>query len=643
MDIVTLQDTGHGLNINIGEGPSCVKKSITSWLLDEFLIPEHDRAVLYCHNGTKKEYALIDYRAILEAGFSVFPVMGLQEIKALKISRPKPGKEKSKRSEDKNIYYLRDSQLLSGLTLEEFRKTFPGKTLRESILFFNDLLEQNFDVSLHKSPTLAAVSMSAFRKHIKSQDYELTGLSGRFRTACEDSYFGGHTYCFNVRPHDREVGIDANSHYASVMRKYDLPDGEPTFRFGDDWQEDDLVLATVTIPEGSFPFLKSRSGDFSMDRFRSDIKKVGTGRITGWFWGFELQFQAKHGGVIYADEYIRWPKRTGILKAHIDKCRILRNQDKKSPLGQTVKLLQNSLYGKFAQRPSETEIIISMSDPGGGAWPRRMPGSTSSVIEEWLWERPSKFQFSGQDMIHWGSYITARARFEHATAIDMIGWEKVDYADNDSIFCEVAYLEGPIEALYGEDYGQWKTLGIFKDWQASAPKCYRWSDATHGTEGKHAGIPQKHLLGNTGQAVKVEKKVSLKKVIGQQKSAASYQRMVAISDPKTGGKYDRLGNWIPDHIDQSLMDFLGRRKLSGCSRTHLVALMEQRPDLFTPIPVPDRSSRGKWGEISEEEAVKEKVERIMEKQIEWHDKHRGSGYPERQTYGLPEPSILQIW
>lgn len=620
MKVITLQSGPKGVQIDDGDTILALKKDITKILLEHILIPENDRGVLYCHGGTKKEYVQIDYRAILNAGFSIYPVMGLQEIKALKISKPKPGKEKSKRSEDKEIYYLRDSQLLSGLTLPEFIKAFTGKTLRESILLFDSILTENFDISLHKSPTLAGLSMSAFRLHIKTKEYDLQGLSGRFRTACEDSYFGGHTYCFNVREHEREVGIDANSHYASVMLKYQLPDGDPTFRFGDDWEEDDLVCASVLIPQDSFPFLKSRLGDYSTISRRHDIKKVGTGRISGWFWGFELKFQQKHGGIVYADEYIRWPKRTNILNEHIGKCRILRNQDKKSPLGTTVKLLQNSLYGKFAQRPSETEMIISLSDPGGGAWNRKIPGQTSPVLPEWLWERPSPYMFKGSDMIHWGSYITARARFELASTIDLIGWKNVDYADTDSIFAETDFFVGEIEERIGEDYGQWKLLGFYKKWQASAPKCYKWENA-EGYGQKHAGIPQKDLLIKGLKEVLVQKRPSLKTVIAQRKSSESYQRMVSVSDPKASGKFDKWGDWIPDHIDQTILDFKGRRRMSRCEKTWLTMLMSERPDLFDLVPIPDLSWRGKLGDLDADKKEKARIERITEKKIEWIDSH----------------------
>ncbi len=613
------------------------KTRITEYLLNNFLTMDHDRTCLFTWGGTKGLFRLIDYPRLLESGYKITPVMGLSDIKAIKISLPKSGKEESKRSEDKLIWYLRDLEILSGLARRDFLKAFPSKTVYGSIQTFSDLLNGHFEVDITKSPTLAGLSLSAFRKHLKAQDKKLEGVSGRARKVCEESYFGGHTYCFNIIPHENEVGIDSNSHYAAVMLKYPMPSGEPFFLPPDEpYQEDDLVLATVDIPEGTFPTLKCRLGDMTAGDRPLEIKKVGTGRISGWFWGFELGFQVKQGSSAHVWEIMRFPGRSSDLQSFVEKVRSLRMSDYDGPLGQTAKLLQNALYGKFAQRPSATETILSLSNPGGDAWPVDFPGKLSRVLPGYLWMRPAQYLLGGADMIHWGSYITARARFELASTIDLIGWENVDYADTDSIFTETQFLSGPIERLAGSDYGQWKVLGTYCYWQASAPKAYRWLDKDLIPGRKEKGLDRdKAALALDGEEIKTAQIPSLRQVLFKQMAAESEERIFRTSDPRhPGGRYDQDGFWIPDHLSQNIAEFLARKKLDSFTKNWLVRMMEDYPGLFSDIPPPTRQKREAFDNAEWEEKMQRWIERVWEKRHEWAIAHKKDD-PQRDREVIP--------
>jgi hypothetical protein len=642
MKRVVLTETKKGLVLEEESGEKTFRKSITDFLLHDFLTEEYDRTALYAFEGFRGLYRLIDFPRLVDAGFLLSPVMGLKDIKALKISLPKSGK-KPKRSEDRLIWYLRDISLLvqKDMTLDQFRKTFPGSSLLGSLSTYAGVLKDHFDVELDSCPTLSGLSMSAFRKHYKDQGFSPIGVSGRFRTICEDSYFGAHTYCFNVIPHEKEVCIDANSHYGSVMLKYPLPDGEPTFRIGEDWEEMDLVFATVLIPERVLPILKARIGTGKEEESPKDIKKVGTGRVTGWYWGFELKMQEKLGGIIEeVGESIRWEGQTSILQGHIEKCRSLRNTDRQGPLGLTVKQLQNGLYGKFGQRPSNTEYLISNIDPGGDAWPVPIETTSSPVMEGWLWERPMAWRPTGPDLIHWASYIVARARVDQVRAIDMIGWQNVDYSDTDSIHCEAPYLSGEIETLAGEDYGQWKLEKVFSYWQASGSKRYG-GQTWHGAHSRvQAGISRNALAGHEkGEKVMVVEKRSFRKILAQKMSAESRERVVTITDPSVGTlKFDREGFWIPDFIDQNPEDFLSRRKMTAGEKAEIAFQKRHNPRLFERLPVPDDSALGRYQETTPRERMEEIILRAHEKSFEHSIKNKKNRFfaPEYlEKIGIP--------
>ncbi len=602
--------------------------------------PENNRDILHVHNGLKEDYRLIDYRKLLEDGYSVVPIMGIGDIRALKVSRPKPGKERKKKlkPQDKHIWYLQDSLLKTNMRREELIKTFapflPSKsilTLHHALTVFGSLLEGNFGTSFKKAPTMAGLAMSSFRGHVKSLAEELQGVTGRIRDCCEESYFGALSYCLNRREHEDCVTIDANSHYASVMRTYPMPSGEPVFRSGTDWQDDDLVLATVDIPAETLPILKSRVGSLIVDESQArslETKKTGTGRTSGWHWGFELRQQEKLGGVVHEWEYIRWPERSNLLQSFIEKCRSLRNLDPQGPLGWSIKLLQNSLYGRFAMRPMANEAVMSLNDPGGGAWPVLPdgPGGNQAEIDTVLWKRPSPRPYMAQDMIHWGSYIVARARYELVDKMTMIGWERVIYADTDSITVEKRDLSGPIEAVAGTDYGQWKIEKTPEFFQALGIKSY------HGSiEGKpyrvQSGLPPELIQDRKGgEKVGIEKKVSIKTLMAQEIERKAIERMVKITDEKSGsGSWTEDDLWIPPHIDQNLEAYLSRRKISHARRDWIALMKEKLPSLFATLPDPIQ------GESRYGKNYLEKIERWIERV--WEKRHEYSISNKKDSFG----------
>ena len=88
---------------------------------------------------------------------------------------------------------------------------------------------------------------------------------------------------------------------------------------------------------------------------------------------------------------------------------------------------------------------------------------------------------AGCSHVEWAAHVTAFAR---GRVLAMAGEDSV-YCDTDSMFCERERFEN-----IGPDLGQWGLEDTYKDFQALAPKTYRYTDAETGKpRAASKGIP----------------------------------------------------------------------------------------------------------------------------------------------------------
>ena len=107
------------------------------------------------------------------------------------------------------------------------------KVLHEILTIFNELIFKEFQVNIHKSPTLPSLALNIYRVHFLSKD-TIYQILGNIEQAIRESYTGGAVDVYI--PHNKTSGFfgkleanlfcyDVNSLYPSVMANNPMPVG----------------------------------------------------------------------------------------------------------------------------------------------------------------------------------------------------------------------------------------------------------------------------------------------------------------------------------------------------------------------------------------------------------------------------------
>jgi len=464
-----------------GVGYGAASIDLTGWLLTHFLIESKNEWILYMHNAFGFDFKRVDFERLANQGITGSFLAGNDgRIKMITFRK------------GEWTWQIRDSLLLLPMTLAKATKTFAPEyaklerdsfeyrsfdvtnqedvdyAIRDAVgLYYaiegaNDVMEEHFEVSIHAAPTLPGLAFRAF-KLVFNDGEEYPGVSFGVAFAARAAYHGGQTVALNTKTHYDEVSIDCNSMYVHVMRTWLMPTGVVKHRVGLPTSanvDTTLVFAVGFIPENVFPYLKTKDHKGHTGNYN--------GLVAGWYWLFEVEKQTELGGHFEIMESYVWAEQTDVAKRFGDKCHDLRMMDYNGPIGQVSKTIGNSSYGKLAQRTVEKEIIMDLSEPEG-AIPMYHPEAEDLV--PYLWYVDSRPNFSA-DMVHWASYITARARFVLVEAMQQVGIKNVDYCDTDSLFFERQYLDSA-KSLLGPEYGQFKIEKEMFLFQAVAAKSYR--------------------------------------------------------------------------------------------------------------------------------------------------------------------------
>jgi hypothetical protein len=156
-----------------------------------------------------------------------------------------------------------------------------------------------------------------------------------------------------------------------------------------------------------------------------------------------------------------------IFKDFVDNCEVLRTLYKGTPTEQVVKLLQNSLYGKFGTQITGRQLMIADTLPTGREWLPMIDPDTCDVIDNVFVREEDRS--ANYMMPHWAAWITAGARLSLLDLCYDIGYENTNYTDTDS--CQ---FHGNVDYAkhIGNAYGECK-LEYEMEWaRYHAPKCY---------------------------------------------------------------------------------------------------------------------------------------------------------------------------
>lgn len=227
-----------------------------------------------------------------------------------------------------------------------------------------------------------------------------------------------------------------------------------------------IYVARVSVPELYAPPLPRTSVIRGVRR-----KAYPVGTFVGGWARPELERAVEVGSSVRPLSAVVFPEMTDSLSGLMHRLIGSRLRVGKDSLeGAMLKLWANSLYGKFAQSPRDEEIVI-------GADPAELPpGARPANPECTAWIIPTESQrLPPSAHAEWAAYITARARVQlHHKLTDAV---RPVYCDTDSVFSEER-LPSDVEPRLGG----WSDEGPYSDFEAMAPKVYRYFRA-----GKHVG------------------------------------------------------------------------------------------------------------------------------------------------------------
>ena len=303
-----------------------------------------------------------------------------------------------------------------------------------------------------------------------------TPLTMREWWRIREAYYGGRVGLFRE---SAPIGFhyDITSSYPYQCSQ-DLPDGEPimyhapsdarrALRQG----KPGIYECKVTVPHDMWipplPYRAMINGD------KRNAYPVGS------FFGSwalpEIEYAASlpgvkiepHGAVIFPT--VR--NAFGPLMDHLIGMRLRYGKD--TAEGILLKLWANSLYGKFAQEPSTHRLVIATSamDLGPGATP------INASQTAWLVPYDRTPPIPDSSHVEKAAYITARGRIQLHRMLVAKGGDDAIYCDTDSVFS--TQPRSAKDGL-GKGLGSWSDEGPFRNFEAIAPKLYRYDEEKGG-------------------------------------------------------------------------------------------------------------------------------------------------------------------
>ena len=339
--------------------------------------------------------------------------------------------------------------------------------------------------------TLSAQAFNAFRHrfmnckiyvHRQNQPVDLE----------RSGYFGGRVECFFIGKAKKipYVKIDLNSMYPFIMRenvfptRYIAKDSDLSFIRLKQWLKSCCVTAKVELNtnEACYPTKKDGKTIFPIGQFITTLSTP------------ELQYAYEHHHIVRVIEAARYAKET-VFADYVDYMYGKRLEFKKSGqkvYEQAVKILLNSLYGKFGQKLRESdykdikdnklvkrETIYDIRD-----------NSVKSVITFGGRVKTSTTQYvdSFNAMTTIAAHVTAHARMYLWKFIKIAPKGKLFYCDTDSLLIAKSILGLYKEYLDDTRLGAFKVEDESNNMEIKGLKHYCFGD-----DWKIKGIPKKAI------------------------------------------------------------------------------------------------------------------------------------------------------
>lgn len=384
------------------------------------------------------------------------------------------------------------------------------QTLWDALIHFANVAES---LGLERGPTIGSTAWKTVQKELGLADAPYDSI-GRWR-AVRDGYYGGRCEVFRI---ESEAGhqYDVNSMYPAKIATVPLPTGGVIARSGNAASrlyqsgKAGVYNVDVRVPDMWIPPLPVFVGN-----------RIGypLGTFHGIYTGLELHYAETVGvKILRIHDAIAFDSEEIIFKNWVDRLFEMRMKcGKDSREGKWLKLVMNSLTGKFGSRCECSTIIMNpetikpcvctKEDRERNDGECKCGAYRPLQASDWLFESVVE-RLQPCAHAEWAGYLTSAARVElHSQLVR--GGEDAVYCDTDS-----CYSENPRTVRIGKGLGEWSYEGPYRDFEALAPKVYRYLAKDGNEKVKAKGIPSNDWqLIKAGTPVEYQTTASLRRPI----------------------------------------------------------------------------------------------------------------------------------
>ena len=361
--------------------------------------------------------------------------------------------------------------------------------MRDSEISFKGLkfLYDSFeDIGATAKLTIASTAMSLFKnKYLKHNYYrhDKKLLIEQFK-----GYYGGRTEAFARGKFKNYKYFDLNSLYPSVMLKHKYPDPNSLriCHFNDDFhirEYEGLSDITIFCPEMEYPLLPYRTKDKLL---------FPTGKFRGYHTHAEIRKAVELGyKILKVHRTLYFKKTCEPFKEFVADmyAKRLKLKSQKSSMEYVVKILMNSLYGKFAESFIGKENLVPFNHSADEL--HKM--DFFEIIGDYLRIKQDRFP-----AVHcipiWSIYVTSYARLR---LYEYIRVSHPLYCDTDSIITRKTFKDS-------KELGDMKLEFIIKEGIIVKPKFYAFTGINNCDTIKIKGIGTKIVMRDFVRLVKGE-------------------------------------------------------------------------------------------------------------------------------------------
>lgn len=364
-----------------------------------------------------------------------------------------------------------------------------------------------------------------------------------------EASYGGRDLITRPRVASRGAHHDISSAYGAALARASLPVGD-VFELGAaravlalDRGSPGIYECSVHIPEDTYiPPLPVRAGGRTV---------YPTGLVRGAWPLPELYAAIERGAdVQQVHAATVWESEEVLFDELVARWfRIRRAVGKRTALGEWMRLLVNSLTGKFSEQPLRTAIRLHPDEikvcQRRGRCSRGCTRRCGAFepLDAWghIWGQPF-FRLGGNSRMEWAAYLRAHCRIALLEGIERSGADELCYSKTDSIWTTSRKAPGRT----GQSLGAWEYQHGFSDFECRAPGtyCYRDDEGAYVVRAAGAG----KLTIEEWRAGHMRRKDGARPLLSSAQRGRTLFERNDYSWTLPGGKDGKASSWYGDRL-----------------------------------------------------------------------------------------------